>query len=40
MMYYVEVTLGVLLAEAAFVAAMTGILYIYWNAVTKNKADA
>jgi len=40
MMYYVGITLGVLFAEFAGVAAMTGILYVYWNKLTNNKVDA
>lgn len=36
MMYYIGVTLKVLLAEMAGVAAMTGVLYVYWNAL-KNR---
>jgi len=36
MMYYVGATLGVLLVELTGVAVMTGILYVYWNAMTKN----
>jgi len=40
MMYYVGVTLGALLIELAGVAAMTGIMYAYWNVFTKNRADA
>jgi len=39
MMYYVGVTLETLLVELAGVAAMTGIVYVYWNALTNKKAD-
>jgi len=40
-MYYIGVTLEVLLVELAGVAAIAGIMYGYWNVMTKNKkADA
>lgn len=33
MAYYIGVMLKVLLVELAGVAAMTGVLYVYWNAL-------
>lgn len=36
MMYYIGVTLKVLLVELSGVAAMTGVLYVYWNTL-KNR---
>ena len=37
MMTLVVAGLQALLAELAGVAVMAGILYVYWNAMTKNK---
>lgn len=37
MMYYVGVTLVVLLVELVGVASMTGVMYVYWNLLAKNK---
>lgn len=36
MMNYVMITLQVLLVELAGVAAMAGILYVYWNVLTNR----
>jgi len=37
MMSYVMTTLRVLLAELAGVGVVTGVLYIYWNALAGKK---
>lgn len=37
MMTLVATGLKVLLAELAGVALMTGILYVYWNTLTKDR---
>lgn len=37
MMTLVVAGLQVLLVELAGVAALTGILYVYWNVMTKNR---
>jgi len=36
MMSYVMTTLRVLLVELAGVGVFTGILYVYWNALTRK----
>lgn len=36
MMYYIGVALSVLLAELAGVAAVAGVMWVYWNAL-KNR---
>lgn len=33
MIYYIGIVLKVLLAELAGVAAVAGVLYVYWNAL-------
>ena len=35
-MNYIVITLLVLLAELAGVAATTGVLYVYWNTMKKR----
>lgn len=38
-MSYVLTTVLVLVAELAGVAILTGLLALYWNAMTKNKKE-
>jgi len=37
MMLYISIALKALFVELAGVAVMTGVLYVYWNAMTKPK---
>lgn len=37
MMIFVTAVIQTLLIELAGVAVFTGILYMYWNAMTRNK---
>jgi len=37
MMQYVMITIQALLAEVAGVAILAGILYVYWNTMTKKE---
>ena len=37
MMTLVIAGLQALIAEVVFVAALAGVLYVYWNAMTKTK---
>lgn len=36
MMHYIGVTLGVLLVELTGVAAMTGVMHVYWKLLAKK----